>query len=60
MNAYTTPDETPASALALTAMSEPWIPRDRDDECPAVLQRDTEFILGHLDVHCSYALALTR
>jgi hypothetical protein len=60
MNAYTTPDETPASALALTAMSEPWVPSDRDDECPAVLQHDTELILGHLDVDGSYAVAFTR
>jgi hypothetical protein len=41
-------------------MSEPWVPSDGDDECPAVLQRDTELILGHLDVDRSYALALTR
>ena len=60
MNTQTTPDQTPAPALTLTAMSEPWVPSDGDDECPTVLQHDTELILSYLDVDCSYAVALTR
>jgi hypothetical protein len=60
MNAQTTPDETPAPTLAAAAMSKPWIPSDGDDECPAVIQHDTELILTHLDVDRSYAVVLTR
>jgi hypothetical protein len=60
MNAQTTPDEAPAPTLALTAMSEPWIPSDGDDECPVVIEHDTELILSHRDVDCPYAMALTR